>query len=274
MAVRNQALKQKQAVNAAPGPAPKWGTVKAAFTMRHLRQMSLWGATAASALILAVLSSRSEIGSHRAGAAFSSLAGGDQVQVAAPRFDAQAETRRLAEAVRDLKSDDGRLKSRLAAVEQNMDDITGSVTRQIEAAKTRTANSWPVDANPAPITPPLISSILAPAAPASPVTPPAAKTASPEAVPSAYGVDIGSALSIQVLRARWLGIRSAHPQLFEGLTPTVMLRETPSSKRIELRLVVGPLADSAAAARLCAALAPYRLLCQPTAFDRQHIALQ
>ena len=40
-------------------------------------------------------------------------------------------------------------------------------------------------------------------------------------LPMEYGVDIGSAVSIQALRARWAGIRSAHPQLFEGLAPTI-----------------------------------------------------
>ncbi len=89
-----------------------------------------------------------------------------------------------------------------------------------------------------------------------------------------YGVDIGSAVSIEVLRARWLGIHSAHGKLFEGLMPAVMLRQAPHTGRTELRLVVGPLANAEAAAKLCAALALYRLPCQPTLFGGQHIALQ
>ena len=67
--------------------------------------------------------------------------------------------------------------------------------------------------------------------------------AAPAAV-AHYGVDIGSAVSIQVLRAHWLGIRSAHAQLFEGLTPVVKLHEVPHTGRVELRLVVGPLAKT------------------------------
>lgn len=98
--------------------------------------------------------------------------------------------------------------------------------------------------------------------------------APPLPMPMEYGADIGSALSIQALRARWAGIRSAHPQLLDGLAPTVTLRETPQSNRPELRLVVGPLANADAAARLCAALLPYRLYCHPTLFAGQHLALE
>jgi len=89
-----------------------------------------------------------------------------------------------------------------------------------------------------------------------------------------YGVEIGDAVSIEVLRAHWLGIHSAHGKLFEGLKPVVMLRGMSHAGRLELRLVVGPLASAEAAAKLCTALAPYRLPCQPTVFSGQHIALQ
>jgi hypothetical protein len=53
-----------------------------------------------------------------------------------------------------------------------------------------------------------------------------------------------------------------------------MLREVPPTGRVELRLLVGPLANAEAAAKLCAALVPYRLACQPTPFSGQHVALQ
>lgn len=185
--------------------------------------------------------------------------------------------------------------TRLAAVEHNMDDMTGSITRQIEAAKAKTAEAspppWPNDAPPVPTTPATIASIVAPVAPAvpppaglatpippSPLTPAAAPTPldapGSAPAPTAYAVDIGSALSIQALHARWAGIRSAHPQLFEGLQPVVKLKEIPQSNRVELRLVVGPLPSAEAAAQLCASLAVFRLFCQPTSFDGKHLALQ
>jgi hypothetical protein len=287
---------QAQAVKA----PPKRAAPKKTFTMQGLWRMALWGATAASALLVAVLSTRSEVGSQRVAIILSSLRvnsllrpGQATTQIAARAFDAQAETRRLSDAVRGLAADSDKLKSRLAAVEHNMDDITGSITRQIEAAKAATAAPapWPAAAAPLPATPAVIASVVTPVVPpptdlAAPLRQnpllPAAKQGPANAAASAgrpterieYGVDIGSAFSIQTLRARWLSIRSAHPQLFEGLAPTVTLREVPRSNRAELRLVVGPLANAEAAAQLCASLAYFRLFCQPTMFDRRHLALQ
>jgi hypothetical protein len=91
---------------------------------------------------------------------------------------------------------------------------------------------------------------------------------------AAYGVEIGSASSIKALHARWAGIRSAHLQLLDGLTPVVSLRENPRSHKTELRLVVGPLANAAAAAQLCATLMAVQLSCLPTMFDGHNLALE
>lgn len=275
---------KRQAVKPSGKATPRQEAAKRPFTMRNLRQMTLWGATAAGMLFLAVLTTRSEVGAQRLAADLSSPQS-TRTQLAARRFDAQAETRRLAAAVHDLAAQNSQLKSRLAMVEQNMADITGSVTRQIETVKAQTAARWPSDVAPGPLTPALIASIADPAAPAPaglaaplpsppPPAPLPANAAPSGAASTEYGVDIGSALSIQVLRARWLGVRSAHASLFQGLLPTVVLQEIPQAKRPELRLVAGPLADKEAAARLCAALAPYRLYCRPTDFAPPHIALQ
>lgn len=275
---------KKLAIKHAVQAAPQRAAPGKPFTIAHLWRMTLWGATAATALLVAVLTTRSEPGSARIAALFS-VHDGSKTQVARGPLDTQAQTRQLADAVRNLTRDNSELKSRLAAVEQNVNDITGSVAKQIAKVKADAANNWPANAKPEPITPAIIASIIGPAKPASsgvaapPASPPL-RTPSPaggtenSAIPVAYGVDVGGALSIDVLRARWLGIRSAHRRLFEGLTPTVVLRQIGKTNRAELRLVVGPLASSEAAARLCAALAPYRLFCQPTAFDGQHIALQ
>jgi hypothetical protein len=316
---------------AKPVPAPKRQT-KASFTMRHLWRMTVWGGTAAGALFVAILASRSQVGTERIAGVFSGRS--DRTQVAARPFDAQAEEgrlaeeRRLSDAVRGLSAENKELKSRLAAVERNVDDITGSVARQIEAIKKTDMapvpdRSPPVAAAPqsravlgapqpaasvppqeshaviaAPAPPPLappaasapavslppVSLAPAPAQTAAveplqsrPATPAPAAAPADAAAPAAtlkYGVEIGNAVSIEVLRAHWLGIHSAHGKLFEGLKPVVMLRGMSHAGRIELRLVVGPLASAEAAAKLCTALAPYRLPCQPTLFSGQHIALQ
>lgn len=284
----------KPAVKAA---APKRAAAQKTYTMRHLWRMALWGGTAASALLLAVLTTRSEVGSERIATAMSSWGGNSAArQVAARPFDPQAENRKLNAAVHDLAMENEELRSRLALVENNINDITGSVSR-IEADKVQSPPNTP----PGELAPVIAAPSGQPSTTAAPLAepvplpvpaPPRTNTASlPTILPSApaeplsadaggpaagteYGVDIGSALSIQVLRARWLGIKSAHLQLFAGLTPTAMLRQIPHSDHVELRLIVGPLADADAASRLCAALAPFRLYCQPAVFDHNNVAIK
>jgi hypothetical protein len=233
-------------------------------TMHGLWRLVVWGSTAATALLIAVLSSRGVVGSQRAAVAASTLNSGtvaivQPTQTPPPAvvraFDAQAaETKKLADAVRDLTADNDDLKSRLAVVEHSVDDVTGSIAQQAKAAA---APPWPDNGPPVPATPAAIAAVVAPALP----------------LPMEYGVDIGSAVSIQALRARWAGIRSAHPQLFAGLAPTISLSEMPPSNHPELRLVVGPLASADAAAKLCTTLERYRLTCQPTIFAGRHLAL-
>jgi hypothetical protein len=277
---------------------PRRVVAKPTFTMRSLQRLAAWGATATAALFVAIIMSRSEVASQRVAVALSSLhlgspsserSGQGAAQVAsqvAPRpLEADPATRQLVQTVRGLAADRDQLMTRLATLEHNLDDVTGSVARQIEAAKASTASaSWPNDQPPVPATPGTIASVVAPVvpAPAGLASPPpssspiiAAADATPlAALPSEYGVDIGSALSIQALHARWAGIRSAHPQLFEGLKPVVTLKEIPRSKRVELRLMVGPFPSAEAAGQLCASLVAFRLPCQPTSFDGQHLALQ
>ena len=55
--------------------------------------------------------------------------------------------------------------------------------------------------------------------------------------------------------------------------PVIAIRDG-GSAGIELRLVAGPVANAAAAARLCAALSSAGQTCQPAIFDGQRLALQ
>jgi hypothetical protein len=242
----------------------KRAAAAAPVTMHGLWRLVVWGSTAATVLLIAVLSSRGVVGSQRAAVAVSTIGGGTIAavqpaqtppQAVTRAIDAQAaETKKLAEAVRDLAADNAELKSRLAVVEHSVDDVTGSIARQAKA----TPPPWPENGPPVPTTPAAIAAVLAPALP----------------LPMEYGVDIGSAVSIQALRARWAGIRSAHPQLFDGLAPTISLSEMPPSNRPELRLVVGPLVSADAAAKLCTTLERFRLSCQPTIFAGRHLTLE
>jgi hypothetical protein len=232
-------------------------------TMRGLWRLVSWGTTAASCLLIAVLASRGVVGSERAAVAVATIRSGTALQpvpapVAQHSFDAQAETKRLSDAVRDLAAESDQLKARVGMVEQSVDDVTGSIVQQ----QAKAAEAPPVP--PAPWPDPAVTGQTTPAAIA-------AVAALP--LPLEYGADLGGAASMAALRARWAGIRSAHPHVFDGLSPTVSLSQTSPLNRAELRLVVGPLASADAAARLCAALGHSHLTCQPTIFAGQRLAL-
>ena len=253
------ALKAQPRVTAPSAPS------KSSFSMRRLRRLLLWGATAAGAVLVAALASRSPAGIERIALILHRAPEHTPVAAATPGFDAQAETQKLAAAVRGLAASDAEIKTRLAAIEHDVDDVTGAISKQLQAADlTRRAEDGPT--------------VAATAAAAASITPPAgAAAAEPRAAPSPrgeYGVDIGSGLTIEALRARWATIRAAHPQLLQGLEPLVSVKEIPHANRIELRLVAGPFAEAVAAAKLCASLALFGLYCQPTLFDGQHLAAQ
>ena len=163
---------------------PRRVAAKPAFTMRKLERLALWGCAAAAAMFIAAIAGRSDIGTQRVASLFpahsGSLRAAQSNQAGAGPLDTEAATRELVQTVRGLTEDRDRLMTRLAAVERSLDDVTGSVTRQIEAAKTP---SWPSEAR-APATPAAIASVL------SPVLPPPAGLALPSpALPSEVTAD-------------------------------------------------------------------------------------
>jgi hypothetical protein len=282
---------------------PKRVKAETSFTMQRLWRQALWGSAAAAALLVAILTGRTDIGSQRVAIVLASLnspsppslrSGQVAAQVAsqgAPRSpDADSVMRQLAQAVRGLTEDRDRIMTRLVAVEHNVDDMTGSISREIEAAKAATAQAaapWPDAEPPVPMTPATIASATGVPPPvgglATPLPPSpsalAAAQSPPDAAASdrpaaAYGADLGGASSVKALHARWATIRSAHTQIFAGLTPVAILRDSPRSNKIALRLVVGPFANAERAAQLCASLAAVQLSCQPTMFDGPHLELQ
>lgn len=240
----------------------KKASVTRPITMQGLSRLVIWGTFAVTAMLIALLAGRGVVASHRATVAIATINNGvnplPAPQVSRPVVDTQAETRRLADTVADLNASERRIEQRLDAVEQSMTDVTGSIAKQIEQAKNSSAVvPWP-NQPPVPSTPAAIAQVIAPALP----------------LPIEYGADIGSATSIQALRARWAGIHSAHRDLLRGLLPTVTLRETQKPNNPELRLVIGPLQSVDAASRLCASLSVYRLYCEPTVFAGHNLALE
>jgi hypothetical protein len=194
----------------------------------------------------------------------------------AGRFDAELEARRLNEAVRVLSADRDRLIARVAVLERNLDDVTGSIPANPPAAATPRA---------APVLPQIPPQAAAPAAAPVPSPAPgrvttghntAIGTAGPAqsiATKTDFGIDVGGNTSLDGLRTIWTNLKTSQPALLEGLRPVIAIREN-GKGAVELRLVAGPLGNAGAAARLCASLAAAGQTCQPTVFDGQRLALQ
>jgi hypothetical protein len=248
--------------------------------------------------MVAVLSTHSTMGSQRLAAAVAvpaapSNVGRAETQVpaiaaglAARADDAENATRRLAETVLALASDRDRLAERIALIERGLQDLTGSIRRQAAASlPSAPAASAPLAATPAgPVAeaPPLPQSRLqAAAAEASPPEPAArvagvAATEASEPGPVAkveFGIDVGGAANFDGLRALWLSTKQVSDELFDGLRPLVSAHEN-RSRGVDLRLVVGPLASTEVATRMCAALLAARRTCQMTTFEGSPLSLE
>jgi hypothetical protein len=250
--------------------APAW--------MQWVLRQAVWGGAAAAAVAIAILAGRTDSGEQRTAAVWSYFSGKTDKQPQ-HQFDAEAAARQLAQAVRNLTDDRDRLAKRVAAVERDMDDMTGSIKKQIDDVKTaNTPPPWPLSAPPIPMTPTDVAAMVKPAAaPPSKAAASAASTtdsAGATPMPMAYGADIGNGISIRALQTRWTGLRFAHPQIFDGLQPLASPRENVRTSRTELHLVVGPYPTAEAAMELCDQLVPFRITCQPTMFDGSHLALQ
>lgn len=109
-----------------------------------------------------------------------------------------------------------------------------------------------------------------------PPKPEPAEAAAPEKIvrPVEFGVDLGSANSVEGLRAVWRGALKRVPDLVGSLQPLIVVREGQNGLGLRLHLVAGPLNDAAAAAKLCASLIANRHRCETALFDGQRLALE
>jgi hypothetical protein len=115
-----------------------------------------WGACAVIALAVAVAAGRTDTGTRRAVLAHASITGSQPEQALRAagvemlaRAEAEREARRTAEAVRSLGAERERLWQRIATLERNLDDLTGSVKRQREAPAAVPDPAPPTIASPA-----------------------------------------------------------------------------------------------------------------------------
>jgi hypothetical protein len=234
-----------------------------------------WGLATAAALSVAVLMGRDDTTPQWLAGLFSSL---HSQPSAAHSFDAEGAARQLAQSVRSLADDRDRLAARLNASEREMRDINARIKQQIEAAKAdaiktaRQAPPWPESAPPIPMTladvAVMVKRISPPPATAADGAPVAAggtaEQAQPDttaAVGQTYGADLGTAATIKALHQRWAALRTAHPQVFEGVQPVVGVKQNSRNGRTELHLIVGPYANAETAAQFCDFVVPFQVTC-------------
>jgi hypothetical protein len=215
-----------------------------------------------------------------------------------------AETQRLALQVRDLTADREKLNARIATLEHSLEDMTGSIkaqTTQLAAARAAmtapptlsaptTTASDPAAKPSLPALTPIAPQIIAEPAAAGPAPtvaeksaevpkPPLRVAAAPASEPAAepppgkieFGVDLGAASSTEALRMHWAAVKANYGPLLAGLHPLVSEHPKQPSGII-YRLVAGPLANVAEAAKLCARLPVTRTGCRPAKFDGEELA--
>jgi hypothetical protein len=275
-----------------------WDAETPPFGIQSLLRLAIWVALAAGALGVAVIAFTAGAGSHRQAVA------SDTSQSAAPPKNAQAETdarltelatesSRLAETVQALAAERAQVLMRLAAIERGLDDVTGTIKRDASAQRTAApGQSQPAAALGLPSLPETRSvPAQTPAAQAGTVET-TAVAASPDAARAAasspalvhlaaaepvsaagLGVDVGGAINFDGLRTLWSSTKHGFAGLPDELYPVVAVRENSKTRSPELRLVVGPLASTDAAAQICATLAAAHHYCQPVAFEGQRLSL-
>ncbi len=240
------------------------------FDMRELWRVGLWGIAAAGSLTFLAIAGTSQIGKERMVMAYAQMRGTARPPVQVARGSDPQETGRLAETVRMLSADRERLSARIATLERNLTDMTGSIARPSDAASATQTPSTPAVIPPevaAPVSVPVPRPPPFPSQTQAPAAPPENVATRPE-----FGVDLGGATTVEGLRTLWAGVRSRHGGLLDGLRPIVSVREVARPGGVELRLVAGPFPNAASAARLCATLASLGALCQPALFDGQRLA--
>jgi hypothetical protein len=90
-----------------------------------------------------------------------------------------------------------------------------------------------------------------------------------------FGVDLGSANSVNGLRMLWRGLlKSRSNAPLAALRPIIVIKEATGGLGMQLRLVAGPLNDAGAAAKICAVLTENKRPCETAIFDGQRLSLQ
>jgi hypothetical protein len=275
------------------------------FDTPRLGRSALWAGIAIVAMLCAFAAARSDIGLRRITEALNErlspnlFALNQKTPASAPMIaELDAETRRLARAVQALSNDRDRIVTRLAAMERSI-EVTGSVAPVPQPALPEAASpsAGPVLATvtlipatavevtassslPETLAMPILSGAPteqrdAKHGPAARQIAEAHAAAGSVVTQTQFAVELGAEPDMDAVRARWAAVRSQHGATLEGLRPLVAARETGRRGGIELRLVLGPLANAAAAARLCVVLGSAAGQgCQPGNYEGQQLAVR
>jgi hypothetical protein len=246
-----------------------------------LLRLATWGLLATISLGLAAISAYSS--APRPTAADTGSAS------AAEPGKVDATTRRLIEAVRTLTADREELRARIASLERNLTDVTGSIGRDADA----TSSAAGAPAADAPASPPETPAALSAATPSVPASTPASQplstiqaaavaapdssdrdaAASSNTVTAELGVDVGGAHNLESLRRLWTSTKRSNVALPDELYPLVLVQENNKTPGVDLRLIIGPLANAEVAAHLCSAFLAEHRYCQPVPFEGQRLSL-
>jgi hypothetical protein len=299
------------AIKTAP-PEPDLPNIRKPLRTHPLWRLFGWGSAATIALAAVALISQTEAGSKRLqlAFAFASEPGQAVAQIPPRAAEAVGESKRLAAQLRELAADRERLTARIAMLERNLEDMTGSIKQQSEqldaarAAKTpapsapattpavvavappaltplampavsKTAASWSTTTPEAtePATPPQAVEVTAEPAP-SPVHVAAASALEPVAAPPSkpdYGIDLGGAGSLEALRIHWAALKANYGPLLVGLHP-LAAQQPKHPAGVTYRLVAGPLPNATEAVQLCARFPITRTGCRPAKFAGAQLA--
>lgn len=274
-----------------PFDPPEHGPLRDTTVMWRL---SLWGGAATVAVAATLLIVNADLGLDRVVQALSQPAPVAQAALEdtlLKRVEAQRaeENRRLETRLRELAADRDKLGARLATLEQNFSDLTGSIKRDLSAvaatalaAKQEAPPAAPVLAPPPATTAvpvmrpepqPSTAEIPArgeamPDKPPQTVSvpmPPARVATATQATPEEprkpeLGVDLGGARSMEILQARWVAVKANFGPVIEGLRPLAGYDDRPGI--IPYRLIVGPLPNAAAAQQICTRMHASKVPCR------------
>lgn len=289
-----------------------------------LWRLGAWGVGAIGATIVGLMAVQLPVNAQRTQLAGGDMAGHTQKIEHAIRENG-LEARRLAAAIETLGGDRDRAFTRLSALEQGLEGVTGSISKMDErmapvswpSAATPVLDSLPVivaapqtvvaaaapaavparaEATPAPAVERIEVAAIEPQATVIPAKPPSVieakpipelqaateTNAAPQVAPAQddalaartdFGIDLGSANSMDGLRALWRGISGTHKTQLEGLRPVIAVQERKNGLGVQLRLIAGPIKDAATAARICAVLSDADRDCKTAAFEGQRLSL-